>query len=495
MATTTKHDSSLSSGISGLDEILRGGISRDRLFLVEGAPGSGKTTLALQFLIDGVAQGETVMFVALSESLEELEASAASHGWSLAGIHLFALPTGPDLAGGAPRSTMFHSSEIELAETMKSVLAEFESVRPTRLVFDSLSEFRLLSESPLRYRRQILALKQFFASRQCTVLLIDDRGDRRDTDLHSLVHGVIQLERVESEYGAMRRRLSVTKLRGRAFREGYHDFVIGTGGLRVFPRLVAVEHHADYPREALSTGLAQVDLLLGGGFARGTSTLILGPSGTGKSSLTMQSAVSVAKAGKDVSIFLFEEAMATYLERARGLGIELEQFRDEGRARIRQVDPAEMAPGEFAAVLMEEVRRDGIEMVVIDSLNGFLNAMPNERFLMLHLHELLTYLGQLGVTTLMTLTQHGIVNGAEHSPVDASYLADTVVLLRYFEAFGEVRQALSVIKKRTGTHERSIRELRFDRGLKVGEPVREFQGVLTGVPQPLPAFDVTPKAR
>jgi circadian clock protein KaiC len=435
-----------------------------------------------------VARGETVLYIALSESLDELQASAASHGWSLDGITLFELPLRENLET-ENRYTMFHPAEVELADTTKAVLEQVDRVRPSRLVFDSLSELRLLSESPLRYRRQILGLKQRFTRSAMTVILVDDRvGEERDTDLHSLAHGVITLERRESDYGGLRRRLSVSKLRGRAFREGYHDFAIRRGGLEVFPRLVASEHRADFVAEPLTSGIAAVDALLGGGLTRGTSTLLLGPSGTGKSSLATQFAAHTARAGSRVAMYLFEESLGTFRERARGLGVALEPLLASGRLALRQVDPAELAPGEFAGLVREEVEERGAGMIVVDSLTGYLNAMPSERYLNLHLHELLSYLGQHGVSTILTLTQHGIVTGAEQSPIDASYLADTVILLRYFEAFGEVRQALSVIKKRTGVHERTIRELRFNGGVHVGEPVREFQGVLTGTPQALPSF-------
>ena len=479
----TRRDASRSTGVPGLDDVLGGGFTQDRLFLVEGSPGSGKTTLSLQFLRDGVARGETVLYIALSESLDELHASAASHGWDLEGITLYELPLRENLEN-ENRYTMFHPAEVELAETTKAVLAEAERVKPSRLVFDSLSELRLLAENPLRYRRQILGLKQHFTKKAVTVILVDDRvSGERDTDLHSLAHGVLTLERKESDYGSLRRRLSVSKLRGRAFREGYHDFAIRRGGLEVFPRLVAAEHRGSYSDESLSSGLPGIDALLGGGLARGTSTLMLGPSGTGKSTLATQFAAHNARTGRHVTTFLFEESMSTYLQRARGLNADLEPLIEAGNLVVRQVDPAEMSPGEFAGLVRVEVEQNKAQLIVIDSLTGYLNAMPSENFLKLHLHELLTYLGQHGVSTILTLTQHGIVTGAEQSPIDASYLADSVILLRYFEALGEVRQALSVIKKRTGVHERTIRELRFDKGVHVGEPVREFHGVLTGVPR------------
>jgi circadian clock protein KaiC len=378
---------------------------------------------------------------------------------------------------------MYHPSEVELGETVKAVMAEAERIKPKRVVIDSVSELRLLAANPLRYRRQILALKRFFARNRCTVLFTDDQiGAEQDVHLHSLAHGVITLERVIPEYGTMRRRLQVGKMRGLAFREGYHDFVIRRGGVRVFPRLVAAEYRERQTRTTLESGLSALDALLGGGLARGTSTLVLGAAGTGKSTLATQFARAAAARGERTSLFIFDEAVATFLERSAGLGLEVEPLMEAGQMLVRQVDPAELSPGEFAHEVRESVER-GSRVVVIDSLNGYLNAMPSEQFLTLHLHELLSYLGQRGVTTVLVMTQHGIVANDAISPVDASYLADTVMLLRYFEAAGEVRQAISVIKKRTGRHERTIRELRFDKGLVVGEPLRNFQGVLSGTPE------------
>lgn len=481
------------TGIEGLDDILRGGLTPNRLYLVEGNPGSGKTTLAMQFLLAGVRRGERCLFVTLSESEEELRASATSHGWSLEGIQIVEVVASEQSLKPDARYTMFHPSEVELAETTRIVLAEAERVKPTRLVFDSLSELRLLAQNPLRYRRQILALKQSFARQRCTLLVADDlTGNEQDEQLHSIAHGVISLERQTQEYGTVRRRVQVAKMRGRDFRQGYHDFLIRRGGVEVYPRLVAAEHHTSYAREAIKSGLEPLDALLGGGLARGTSTLVLGPAGTGKSTLASQYAVTAAAKGEHVAMYLFDESIATFRERSAGLGMDVEAALTSGRLRVQQVDPAEMSPGEFAHLVCQAVNRDKTRLVVIDSLNGYLNAMPSEQFLTLHLHELLTYLGQQGATTLLLLAQHGFLGSAMGSPVDASYLADTVLVLRYFEAAGELRQAISVIKKRTGRHERAIRELRFgDRGITVGEPLREFQGVMTGSPQFIgtPALD------
>ena len=471
------------TGIAGLDDVLRGGLIANRLYVIEGNPGSGKTTLALQFLLAGVKRGERCMFVALSETEQELRASADSHGWGLDGIEILEIIASEDSLGPDARYTMYHPSEVELAETTKAVLAEAARIKPARLVVDSLSELRLLAENPLRYRRQILALKQFFARQQTTVLFIDDRtSDEMDMHLHSLAHGVVSLEREISDYGTMRRRLLVSKLRGRSYREGYHDFVIRRGGLEVFPRLVAAEHRAGYERATIASGLGSLDAMLGGGLEKGSSTLILGPAGTGKSSLATQYLVAAAGRGERGCVFLFDESLGTFRERSEGLGMNIASLIDAGRVIVRQLDPAELSPGEFTHIVRRVTDDDQVRIVVIDSVNGYLNAMPSERFLLLHLHELLAYLGQRGVTTLLLMAQHGLVGGVTESPLEASYLADTVLLLRYFEAFGEVRKAISVIKKRTGKHERTIRELGIDRGLVIGEPLREIQGVMTGSP-------------
>lgn len=471
-----------STGIQGLDDVLHGGLAPHRLYLVEGDPGAGKTTLALQFLRAGAAQGERCMFVTLSESEEELRASAASHDWSLDAIEIVEVVAAEESLKSDSRYTMFHPSEVELSETTQRVLHQVEQIKPARLVFDSLSEFRLLAQNPLRYRRQILALKQFFSRQQCTVLFIDDKSETVDMHLHSIAHGVISLERRAPEYGILRRRLQIPKMRGREFREGYHDVRILRGGMQVYPRLIADDASASFHREPIKSGLPPLDALLGGGLARGTSNLILGPAGSGKSSVAVQYAASTAARGEHAALFLFDESITTLRQRSAGLGRDLGPLIDSGRFTMRQVNAAELSPGEFAHTVRRSVLHDQLRMVVIDSLNGYLNAMPSEQFLTLHLHELLTFLGQRGVTTLLVLAQHGFTGSTIQVPVDASYLADTVMLLRYFEAIGEVRQAISVIKKRTGAHERTIRELRFANGITIGEPIREFQGVLSGSP-------------
>jgi len=472
------------TGVEGLDEILRGGLIQNRLYVVEGDPGSGKTTLALQFLLEGARLGEKVLYVALSETEEELRTIAMEHGWSLDGLDLFELWSGDQGLTLDARYTMFHPSEVELTETTKALIAEVELRNPSRVVVDSLSELRLLSQNPLRYRRQILALKQYFANRKCTVVLVDDRtAESTDMQLRSIAHGVIGLERRAPDYGMMRRRLQVVKIRGWAYLEGYHDFQIKRGGLEVFPRLVAAGHFAAFKRENIGSGLDRLDQLLGGGLTRGTSTLITGPAGSGKSSLAAQYASASAVRGERASFFLFDESIATFRQRCSGLGLDINRLIEEGTLRVTQIDPAAMSPGQFSQVVRAEAEGNEARLVVIDSLNGYLQSMPSEKLLTIHLHELLTYLGQRGVTAILIMAQHGLVSATTEAPVDTSYLADTVILTRFFETSGEVRQAVSVIKKRTGHHERTIREMRLDsRGIIIGEPLREFEAVLSGAP-------------
>lgn len=473
-----------STGIEGLDDILGGGFTPHRLYLLEGVPGSGKTTLALQFLMEGVQRGEPVLYVTLSETEEELRGVATSHGWSLEGITIRELVPSEDSLRPDDQYTMFHPSEVELSETTKTILADVEQVKPARVVFDSLSELRLLAGNPLRYRRQILALKQFFAGRQCTVLLLDDMtSTNHDLQVQSIAHGAVRLEQLYPEYGAERRRLIVLKFRGVRFRGGYHDYIIKRGGLEVYPRLIASEHRAPSSVEKLASGIAELDVLLGGGIERGTSTLIVGAAGTGKSSLAAQFVAAGAARGQGAALFIFDESVNTLLTRAAGLGIDLRKHVDEGRVTIQQVDPAELSPGEFAHAIRRAVEHQRVSIVVIDSLNGYLNAMPEERFLIIQLHELLTYLGQAGVATLLIGAHQGLIGSQMITPVDASYLADAVILMRYYETKGEVRQAISVVKKRGGAHERTIRDFRLENGrISVGQPLRDFRGVLTGVP-------------
>ena len=473
-----------STGISGLDDVLAGGLTSNRLYLLEGVPGSGKTTLAMQFLLEGVRRDEPVLYVTLSESEDELRGVAASHGWALDGITIRELAPSEDSLRPDDQYTMFHPSEVELGETIKTILADVERVKPARVVFDSLSELRLLAGNPLRYRRQILTLKQFFNGRQCTVMMLDDMtSSDHDLQVHSIAHGVIRLEQQHPEYGAERRRLMVLKYRGRRYRGGYHDYVIEAGGLVVFPRLIASEHVPPAVTEKLTSGLAEMDALMGGGIERGTSTLIVGAAGTGKSTLAAQFVGAAAQRGQKSALFVFDESIGTLLLRTASLGIDLRQHQADGNVTIQQVDPAELSPGELTHAIRDAVENQGVTIVVIDSLNGYLSAMPGEKFLIVQLHELLSYLGQRGVATLLVAAHQGLIGGAMITPVDASYLADAVILMRYYETKGEVRQAISVMKKRSGAHERTIRNFKMENGgIHIGPPLREFRGVLTGVP-------------
>ena len=476
--------SRVATGIEGLDDILNGGLTANRLYLIEGMPGTGKTTLAFQFLLEGARRQERVLYVTLSETEDEVRATAQSHGWSLDGISIRELlPREHDLEADE-QYTVFHPSEIELFETTKSLLADVERLKPSRIVFDSLSEMRLLAGNALRYRRQILALKHFFAGRRCTVLVLDDlTTSDRDLQVQSIAHGALLLEQQIPAFGSTRRRVSVTKFRGSDFRGGYHDYAIRRGGLEVYPRLVAAEHRSESTRARLTSGIPQLDALLGGGVERGTSTLLQGGAGTGKSTLAALFAIEVAKAGRHASLFIFDESSNTLFSRMRGLGYDMAKHVEEGRIAVKQLDPAEMSPGEFAQALRNAVDEEHASLVVIDSLNGYLNSMPDENFLVVQMHELLTYLGQSGVATLLLAAHQGML-GPMSAPVDVSYLADAVILLRYFEAEGEVRQAVSVVKMRGGDHERSIREFSMKGGrIHVGEPLRNYRGVLTGVPE------------
>jgi circadian clock protein KaiC len=472
------------TGIAGLDDVLGGGLTPDQLYVIEGVPGTGKTTLALQFLTAGAERGESVLHVSLSETAQELHAIAASHGLSLDGIAIHeVLPRG-DTLDAADDYTVFHPSEVELTEATERILEQVEAQRPTRLVLDSLSEIRLLAGSALRYRRQVLAFKQYFTGRGCTVLMLDDRTSRDDDlQVQSIAHGVVLLDQLHPDYGSERRRLVVCKFRGAQFRGGYHDFRIRRGGLEVFPRLVAAEHRQMLPPAKIESTNKELDQLLGGGIDLGTSTLFVGAAGTGKSSLAAQFVAAAAARGETGQMFIFDESVATLLERCEGLGVDLRKQVESGRVRIDPIDPAELSPGEFSSAVRRAVEVDGATIVVLDSLNGYLNAMPGERFLNNQLHEILAYLGQKGVATLLVSAHQGLVGGPMSSIVDATYLADTVILLRYFEARGEIRTAISVMKRRGGAHERTIREYRLEPGrIALGEPLRQFRGVLTGVP-------------
>jgi circadian clock protein KaiC len=470
-------------GIDGLDDVLRGGLPSNRLYLIKGRPGVGKTTLALQFLLAGASAGETCLYITLSETSDELKDVARSHGWSLDALALYELQAADAQELTDTQYTMYQPSEIELTEAMRTLLAEVERVAPDRVVFDSLSEIRLLANQPLRYRRQILALKNHFADKKCTVLLLDDHsGQASDEHVESLVHGIIALERHVPVYGGSRRRLEVSKLRGVSYREGFHDYLIEPGGLRVFPRLVASEHRPEFKFERVPSGVSALDELLGDGLDRGTATLVIGPAGSGKSSLAAQYCVSVAERGEHASVFAFDEGLRTLFARAESLGMPLRQHVDGGRITVRQVNPVEISPGQLAHEVRLAVEQRHTRVVVLDSLTGYLNAIPDDRYLLPQLHELLAYLGQNGVVTLLVATQHGLI-GNMTSQIDASYLADSVILLRYYEAAGAVRNAISVVKKRSGAHERTIREFSLGRrGITIGKALRDFHGVLTGVP-------------
>ena len=472
-----------STGVDGLDDILAGGLARDRVYLLEGSPGTGKTTAAMSFLLAGVAAGEPCLYITLSETEEELRDTGKSHGWDLTGIEVFELVPPESLLDEQQQQSLLYSSDLELGETTRMIFEAVERIRPKRVVIDSLSEIRLLAQSSLRYRRQVLALKHYFTRHSATVLLLDDlTTENLDKTVHSVAHGVVRLEELAPEYGAERRRVRVIKYRGRRVRGGYHDFSIRTGGLEVYPRLVSSEHRTPYARDPLSSGVAGLDALLCGGVERGSSCLILGPAGTGKSLVSLYFALAAVKRGEKAALFIFDEELGLLFDRTRAFGIDLEALIETDKLLVQQVDAAELSPGEFTARVRDCVADPSIRTVVLDSLNGYQAAMPEENFLLLHIHELLQYLNRRGASTFLTVAQHGLV-GDMKAPVDVTYLADTVLLLRYFEAVGEVRRAVSVIKKRSGKHEKTIREYEIgENGLMVGEPLRDFHGVLRGVP-------------
>ena len=484
------------TGIAGLDDILSGGFPPRRLYLIQGAPGSGKTTLALQFLLTGARAGEKVLYISLSETREEVEEVARSHDWSLDGVEVVELSAINDQLAAGSQNTLFHASEVELTETTKLLLDAVDRVKPTRLAFDSLSELRLLSQTALRYRRQILAFKQYLAGRNCTTFLLDDStAENADGHVLSLAHGVLTLSQFAPEYGSERRRLNVLKVRGARYRGGNHDFVIEKGGVRVFPRLVAAEHHRRFQHENISSGVAALDDLLGGGLARGTSTLFSGPPGTGKSTLALKFAVSAAERGENVALYTFDETLGILNARAARLTSKLEQLIEDKTLVAAQIDPATLSPGELSARILRAVEKGGARIVLLDSLNGYLQSMGEERFVNLQLHELLTYLNQQGIVTMLVVTPQGLL-GNMQSPLDVTYLADTVVTFRFFEADGAVHKAISVIKKRTGAHEHTIREFTINTGdIAVSAPLTQFRGVLSGVPVMAEKKERRPKGR
>lgn len=472
------------TGIVGLDDVLSGGLARGRLFLLEGQPGTGKSTIALQFLLEGTRKQEKALYITLSETREELESTIGSHGWDLiSGLEIFELQPPESVLDPDQQQTIVYSADLELGETTQRILAEIQRLNPSLIVLDSLSEIRLLAQSSLRYRRQLLALKHVFAKLRTTVLLLDDlTTDTLDKTVHSIAHGVLRLEELSPDYGSERRRLKVMKYRGRKYRGGFHDFEIKTGGVEVFPRLVAAEHKRTFEVSQLKSGIVEMDLLLGGGVEKGSSTVVLGPAGSGKSLLVLQYIDTAMHRGEKVGMFVFDEELGLLLRRAKGLGIDLARWREKGLLEISQVDAAELSPGEFSHDVRRCVDDKGVQVVAIDSLNGYQASMPEERSLVLHLHELLQFLNRRGVSTFLTVAQHGLV-GDMQTPVDVTYLADTVILMRYFEAHGRVRRALSVVKKRTGEHEDTIREYRISsKGLSIGPALQNFQGVLRGVP-------------
>jgi circadian clock protein KaiC len=470
-----------STGVAGLDDILGGGLPTGHLYLVEGTPGSGKTTLGLQFLRRGVEHGEKGLYITLSETASELHTVAASHGWSLHGVEVFELVTDEGLSPDAEQSIL-HPSEVELGETTRGVMAAVERLKPTRVVFDSLSEMRLLAQNPLRYRRQVLALKSYFSTRGCTVLLLDDRSaEMDDLQLHSIAHGVISLEQMVDQYGPERRRLRVIKMRGIRFRGGEHDFSLDTGGLAVFPRLVAAEHRQAHAESLVGTGTAEFDAMLGGGLTRGSNTLFSGPSGVGKTTTAIACVRAALLRGEKAVYYLFDEGLGTLLIRSRALGLDVANFLESRQLQIKTLDPAEVSPGQFANMVRAAVEDVGVRTVVIDSLNAYLQAMSGDKHLLLQMHELLTYLNQRGVVTILILAQHGVL-GDMRSDVDLSYLSDGIVLFRFFEARGSLLKAVSVVKSRTSEHELTIREFRLGKsGIEVGQALQDFEGVMSGV--------------
>lgn len=489
MKAAANSKTTIRTGNKNLDNILGGGLARNRVYLLQGSPGAGKTTLAIQFLLEGVKEGEKTLYITLSESKNELDSVADSHGWSLKDISIFELLTQEEDLHVENQYTMYEPSEVELGATTEAIIKQVEELKPTRIVLDSLSELKLLAQSALRFRRQILALKHFFSSRSCTVLLLDDKTTtgHESFQLESIAHGVLDMEQLSPEYGSDRRRLRIKKFRGQKYHGGYHDFSIHKGGIFIFPRIIPAEHSQKDAKKQIQSGIKEIDTLVGGGIEEGTSVLLLGPAGVGKSTLALQYAVNAAAKGEHAVIFTFDESINTMLHRAKGIGMDLAKYIKEGLIHLQPIDPAEMSPGEFAHHVRQTVGgengKPAAKVVVIDSLNGYFNAMPEERFLASQMHELLTYLGHYGVVTFLVVAQHGLLGHSMAAPLDTSYLADSVILFRYFEMAGEVKQAISVLKKRSGYHEKTIREFKLtNQGIAVGEPLSEFHGILTGTP-------------
>ncbi len=482
------------TGVTGLDDILHGGLPSGQMYLIEGEPGTGKTTIAMQFILEGARLGERTLYVTLSESKQELEAAAASHGWSLEGIAVVEFVPEESTLTAEDSYTVFHPNEVELASTIRRLIEEIERVQAQRVVLDSLSELRLLAAEPVKYRRQLLALKRYFAGRGMTTFMLDDRSaEGSDVQLQSIAHGVIRLQKNPRTYGITRRQVEILKVRGSGFREGLHDYNIAADGLHVYPRLVAAEHPSDFFEEPLPGGLQALDALFGGGVDRGSSTLLLGPTGVGKSSIVMQYLIAAAGRGERAVLYTFDESVRSASLRGKSLGFAIDEHIERGYLLLKQVDPAELSPGELVAEIRQAVDESDVRLVVIDSLNGFLHAMAGESDLPLQLHELLSFLGARGVATFLVLTQHGFI-GEVRTQVDVSYLADNVLMMRYFETQGVVRRALSVIKKRSGAHETTIRELRLaSDGLHIGEPLIHFKGILSGNPGSEQSIDPAPE--
>lgn len=470
MVTKKKNQKRHKTGISGLDTILNGGIPENRLYLMQGEPGTGKTTISFQFLIEGLKAGEKCLYISFSESREELQSVADSHGWDISSLHMLELNSIEDQLKPESQNTIFHPSEVEMNQTTEVLFSEVERIKPTRIVFDSISEMRMLADSSLRYRRQMLALKQFFARSNCTVLLLDDlTTSPKDLQVQSIVHGVIHLQKLHPEFGNERRRMNIVKLRGIEYLGGYHDYIIKKGGVEIFPRMISAIHEPNKIEKKFYSGIKELDNLLGGGIDAGTSTLFLGPAGTGKSTLSLQYSYAAAERGEKAIIFAFEENIATLLMRTRSIGMDVQKHLDSGHMKIIKIDPAQLSPGEFADMIRNAILKDDYKLVAIDSLNGYLHAMPQEEFLTLQLHELLSFLSSQGVATLMVLAQQGMMGHMMNTPIDLTYLADTVVITRYYENEGTVRKAVSAIKQRSGIHESTIRELTFTKmGLRLG---------------------------